>query len=194
MGIGPAQIILLQDSLLLLKEQPFSGLRMLEFGNQYAFRLGKVHVPAKLIFQWLGVKHTSIDINGKDGALKLDLGQPLPAEFTGFDVVTNFGCIEHIKGHYQAWKNIHDACQIDGIMVHALPEEGSWLGHGRVVYQIDRVRRLAFACGYRVVILRLHKERKRKGLRNLIHCCFQRTKAPFVSEQVFGDLMNGKEE
>jgi len=191
MGIGPAQMILLQDSLQLTTELVFPELQMLEFGNQYAFRLaGREQVPAKLVFQWLGVKHTSIDINGKDGALKLDLGQPLPAEFTGFDVVTNFGCIEHIKGHYQAWKNIHDACRIDGIMVHALPDEGSWPGHGRVLYRIGCVRRLAFACGYRVVILGQHKKWKRKSGRHLIHCCFQRTAAPFVSEKTFNALMH----
>ena len=194
MGIGPAQMTLLQDSMQSSTDLVFPELRMLEFGNQYAFRLGKVPVPAKLIFQWLGVDHTSIDINGRDGALKLDLGQPLPEGLTDFDVVTNFGCTEHIEGHYQAWKNMHEACRIDGIMVHALPEKGSWPGHGMVLYRLGCVRRLALACGYSIAILNRHEQWKRKSGRHLIHCCFQRTKALFVSEQVFEDLMNGKDE
>jgi len=122
------------------------------------------------------------------------LGHPLPAKFVDFDVVTNFGCTEHIKGHYHAWKNMHEACRIDGLMIHALPEEGSWLGHGRVLYQEDRVSNLAHACGYHTVILRRHEWQKRGHSENLIHCCFQRMSTPFVSEEVFEDLMHGKGE
>ena len=63
--------------------QPLVGKTMLELGNKiqqgYSF---------KKYFTRLGFEHTSVDWNGKDGALKKDLR--LPLKLGTFDMVTNY--------------------------------------------------------------------------------------------------------
>tara|TARA_Y100000004_G_C8773560_1_gene351794 strand:- start:50 stop:697 length:648 start_codon:yes stop_codon:yes gene_type:complete len=75
--------------------------------------------------------HTSMDINGKNGAVKIDLRKPI--EGLTFDVITNFGTTEHVesswpKDQYMAFKNIHDMCKVGGIMFHQVPKANNWQG------------------------------------------------------------------
>ena len=58
--------------------------------------------------------HTSIDTNGKNGALKIDLRYPVDTS-SGFifDVITNFGTTEHVESvwpedQYAVFENIHN--------------------------------------------------------------------------------------
>ena len=82
----------------------YSGLHWCELGNQ---RFGSV--AAKTVYQRKGVIHTSIDINGLDGAIPLDLDTPIPANMRQkFRVVTNYGTSEHVNNQYSAFKNVHD--------------------------------------------------------------------------------------
>jgi len=103
------------------------GLKMCELGNQKMVSNHPNSVTAKQYFSSLEVKHTSIDINGKDGALKLDLGKPI--SLSGFDVVTNLGTSEHVKNHKECFNNINNFCRVGGIIINVLPAKGSWLKH-----------------------------------------------------------------
>jgi len=63
----------------------YDGLIWCELGNQQHHNGG----VAKDVYVKLGVDHTSIDINGKDGALQIDLDFPVTDELLNrFDVVT----------------------------------------------------------------------------------------------------------
>ena len=77
---------------------------MLELGNQrirnnvqkeYKIK----EITGKQYFESLGVIHYSIDKNGKDGAIPLNLSKPITDNFwlNKFDIGTNFGTLEHIK-------------------------------------------------------------------------------------------------
>lgn len=126
----------------------YKGLKWCEFGNQGHYQGGS----AKRVYEERGVQHTSFDLNGLDGALPIDLGQPMPIIYINqFDVVTNYGTIEHINNQFQAFKNIHDICRKGGIMIQLLPLVENWPNHGRYHYSENFVKKLAQLCNYRIV-------------------------------------------
>ena len=105
-----------------------SGNRMLELGNQVM--RGKNRPPEKTgkrFFTNRGFEHTSIDINGKHGAVVLDLSKPIiKPEWNGyFDIITNLGTTEHIEpfeGQYECFKNLHNFLSEGGVLVNIVPD------------------------------------------------------------------------
>jgi len=110
------------------KEKP--RLKMLELGNQKIRSRKKYGLPrtGKEYFQNLGMEHHSIDLNGLNGALKLDLSKPID-KWTGyFDVITNMGTTEHVEpfeSQYECFKNIHNFLSVGGICVNIVPASDS---------------------------------------------------------------------
>jgi len=143
---------------------------LLELGNQairknaqvsYKINTGK----SKVYFLGMGCNHHSIDWNGLDGAIPLDLTLPVPIPkfMKYFDIVTDFGDMEHVRGledwmegvgHWNAWKNIHDMGKIDCLYVHTLPMVGSFSGHGSFHYTLKFFENLCKANDYEILILR----------------------------------------
>jgi SAM-dependent methyltransferase len=162
-----------------------AGLRMAELGNQSVRKevLG-VQVPAKKLFAAMGFEHTSIDINGKDGALSIDLRAPIarPELLGAFDLVTNFGTIEHVAGQYEAWRNVHRLAKEGGLMLHLLPAAGSWPGHCDYRYDADFVPALAKLCGYEIL---RHSTREIDRDARFVVAALRRTAAEFPSEAAF---------
>lgn len=85
----------------------------------------------------LGYGHVSIDINGLDGALPLDLREPVRPALTAlelpdqYDMLTNSGVIEHVVDNQEAaWRNAYELVKVCGVQVHVTPSAGHWLGHG----------------------------------------------------------------
>jgi hypothetical protein len=148
----------------------YSGLVWCELGNQ-----GYCKKPAKLMYRSKGVKHTSIDINGLDGALKLDLDYPVPTNLENkFDVVTNYGTSEHVTNQYSVFKNIHSMCKTKGIMIHGIPLIGNWPDHCRYYYSEQFFKKLAEACGYTVLDLRILSTVSYKTPYNLVACVLRK--------------------
>ena len=117
---------------------PLVGDSMLELGNKVKVsgRSKKEEMVYKHVFEQLGFRHVSVDMNGKNGALPLDLRKPL--NLGTFDMVTNIGTSEHVSdsnydGQIACWRNIVEAMHIGSVMVSITPLEGSvkWLHHGR---------------------------------------------------------------
>ena len=101
----------------------FKGLKMCELGNQsYQLPDGK-QITAKEFFTSKEVQHTSIDWNGKDGVLSIDMNKPITDArlLNGFDVITNIGMTEHVENQYQCFKNIHNLCKTGGYFIHMVP-------------------------------------------------------------------------
>lgn len=88
-------------------------------------------------FTHIGWKHVSIDLNGKGGALPLDLQKPINVEAIGgpFDVVTNFGTSEHVDEQRPCWENIHALLKVGGHLISSTPLD--WPRHGRWYPQRD---------------------------------------------------------
>jgi hypothetical protein len=132
-----------------------------ELGNQWTYEYGKPVHPAKQSYQAQGVQHTSIDINGRDGALKLNLENPIPSKLKGvFDVVTNYGTTEHINNQSAAFQNIDALCAVDGVMIHVLPlaMKGNYPNHCRYHYTALFPVQLAELARYELVDSRLIAE------------------------------------
>jgi hypothetical protein len=138
-----------------LLDLPTRGLVVCELGNQHTG--WKFEVPVKTVLEWLGAVHTSIDLNGLDGAWRHDLSKPLPLPLIGqFDLVTNAGTTEHVctsndfRDQWQAFRSIHDLAKPRAAIMHVVPgEQGFHCGCG-YAYTHGFLRDLARACKYQV--------------------------------------------
>lgn len=141
----------------------FDGKKMLELGNQRISRSQGIRErTGKAYFTKLGVDHTSLDFNGKDGAVPLDLSQLIDKpEWQGhFDIITNSGTTEHVEPfetQFDCFTNLHNWLKPGGIIVHIVParEEleatGRWENHCNNYYSKEFFEVLARGCGYEVV-------------------------------------------
>jgi hypothetical protein len=138
------------------------------------------YLVSKHLFEKLGVEHVSVDLNGDDGALELDLtkdfrNQPQDKSvnlyndpnaklelgeynkyYEYFDVVTNCGTTEHIDnqfGHnnYMGWKNLHNLLRVDGLHFSSLPALGYWHEHCNIYYNRDFFEKLCKFCNYKLL-------------------------------------------
>lgn len=106
---------------------------MLELGNKKNGR-----VSYKMWFEHLGLQHISVDINGEDGALPIDLRHPLKSALVArglpaqYDMVTNIGTTEHVvDSQDRLWSNILDVLIAPrGVLVSITPLPGDWYWHG----------------------------------------------------------------
>lgn len=90
-----------------------------------------------------GYKTEIFDLNHQDLA---------DADKGAFDAVFNFGTTEHLLNQFNAFKVIHEACAVGGIMYHDLPMTG-WLDHGYFCYNPMLFAHLAEANGYEILRL-----------------------------------------
>jgi hypothetical protein len=122
-----------------------AGLKVIEFGNNGVNINAQVHsiphpngtggVIGKISNEYYPkhykIEMVSLDINGLNGAWKVDLSKPVKHdELQGADIVTDLGTTEHIKNLYGAFKNAFNMCKVGGLMMHANPETGSFANHG----------------------------------------------------------------
>lgn len=91
----------------------------------------------------------AIDFSGTSTAWKYDLNQPLPP-LGNFDLVINNGTAEHIFDIAQVFRSMHDACEVDGLMIHEGPFTG-WQDHGFYCLQPTLFYDIAAANGYEIV-------------------------------------------
>jgi len=108
------------------------GASILELGN----KKNSVGVY-KPFLESLGYRHVSVDINGLDGAIPLDLREPVRPELAAlglpieYDVLTNSGVIEHvIPNQAAAWRNAFELVKVGGVQIHVTPAAGHWIAHG----------------------------------------------------------------
>jgi len=111
------------------------GAKMMELGNQYIRSdLAKSTncKTGKEYWGSMGCFHLSIDINRKNGAMVVDLREPIdPKFFELFDIVTNIGvsCCIQADRQKQCFSNIGRITKSQGRMIHVVPGPGSkWSG------------------------------------------------------------------
>jgi len=142
-----------------VKEDEYHNVFMCELGNQVLKpkkpELWCGHSTGKQYFSSFGIQHTSLDTNGKHGALKINLCEPIGNQqdslVQNFDIVTNFGTSEHVKNQFMCWKNIHDLCKDSAIMVHVVPNTNRKGRHGLCAYSIDFFLKFAEAAEYQII-------------------------------------------
>jgi len=149
---------------------------LLELGNQHIRRnvrkKYKINfIISKEYFESLGCKHVSIDWNAKEGSIPLDLSKPINDKklYNKFDIITNFGTLEHIIngdycGQWQAWKNIHDMAKKETIFIHSLPLINSWPTHCKIHYKPEFITNLAKENNYEILFFEQTKLGTKKAL------------------------------
>lgn len=142
------------------------GRRMLELGNQLIRGDFAAEKTGKEYFENRGVEHVSVDLNGKHGALRLDLTKP--EDFTDwqgyFDIVTNSGTSEHLepkRGQYECFLIIHNCLKAGGIAIHLIPDiyeletKGCWKNTANNYYSHDFFRMLTRNNDYKLISLEI---------------------------------------
>lgn len=149
---------------------PFAGKSMLELGNQFLYvwskpwpeypdrfvdpNNGQKLPVSKQLWQTMGLHHTSIDLNGQDGALPYDLSVKLPLlDKEHFEVLTDFGTSEHVPNLWQCLKNLHDHSRPGSIFFHVNPLTGNWPGHGLHYRMPEFYQRFASVARYEIMSL-----------------------------------------
>ena len=136
------------------------NLKMLELGDQEIMRSPTISVKTgKEYFSNLGFDHTSVDLNGKNGALKKDLTKPEDFDQwkNHFHIITNSGTTEHVEPYesqYDCFKILHHCLKVGGVIIHAIPDSdclNKWRGHCKFYYNHDFFYTLAQNCGYDIL-------------------------------------------
>src|SRR5690606_13935982 len=144
------------------------GESMLELGNKKNER-----GVYKTEFEALGFRHISVDLNGKDGALRKDLQRPV--KLGQFDMVTNFGTTEHVATQEPAWRNAIEATR--RVFVSTTPAPGSWRHHGKWYPTEEFYRDLARLNGFAVELL--YRDGTAKGKELICARLVRRDTVPF---------------
>ena len=143
------------------------GKTMLELGNQIIRNDVNIHESTgKEYYTNRGCIHTSIDLNGKDSSLMIDLSKPFPNKQWSnyFDIITNSGTTEHVepkKAQYTVFKNIHDSMKVGGISVHMVPDikeletKGKWKNHCKNYYSAEFFQMLAIENKYEIIAMKI---------------------------------------
>jgi SAM-dependent methyltransferase len=170
----------------------FPGGRVCELGAQNLYiKESPAGWPyAHELYESLGAElYNCIDLNGENKAIIQDLSKPLDLEDSYvFDFVTNFGTSEHVSCLYNCFKNIHNLCVENGIIICENPKTGNWPGHGfhymTEAFYID----LAAACGYEILEIGEHPAVGNVTDGWNIYCVMKKGKGKFMSKAKFEKL------
>lgn len=146
---------------LVLAGKPLPQLAIAELGNQRVKTvpgsgMRRMQSHGSLL-RHFGAAYICLDINGRDGALPVDLSQPWPPDvserYAGWaDIVTNFGTSEHVSaGQFEAFRTMHRLCRVGGLLVHAVPASGTCRRHGSWKYTVEWFQQLAATNRYEVI-------------------------------------------
>ena len=132
--------------------------------------------------------YISLDLHQNDKVTIFDLSEFRPNAFN-VDIITNFGTSEHVEfeeGQYNCWKNMHHWLKLNGILIHLIPEIGSWKGHCRY-YTDERFFQNFEKYGYQIKEL-FHYE-NHNGKMNW--CVMKKiNNIPFMEQETFYDYMH----
>jgi len=179
-------------------ELGWNGIKVCELGDQRMkwneYKLGKKWVLAQ------GAReHISIDMNGRNGALRMDLSKRINKWHNYFDMVTNYGTAEHVNnGIYICFLNIHNFVKKHGVMVHAGPPAGCCPWHSPYHYEPWFFSKLAEIAGYRHVMSEVRvvagrtKDQPEKDRSLVCSVLIKEEDTPFISKKDFKNI-NGIE-
>lgn len=121
-----------------IKDRLIPGIKILELGDQLLWWKqccgcsvnwgNSAGQHFKNVFSHLDV--TSIDLNGVNGSLQVNLSKPVPDWLVGqYDLITNLGTSEHVQNQYHLWKNVFDMVKLGGLIINDVPLKDNWPDH-----------------------------------------------------------------
>ncbi|MFT2111652.1 hypothetical protein [Marinomonas sp. 2405UD68-3] len=107
---------------------------------------------ANKIYQYWGLEYFSIDYSGENNCINIDLNTDIINDKykNSFSVVTNFGTTEHIFNQANCFISAHNACAVDGIIIHVVPFQKN-NEHGFYNYQPNFFFSLALSNNYEIL-------------------------------------------
>jgi hypothetical protein len=145
--------------------------KIAELGSQYVMEeeWGGYGPPYfKDVFSNLNI--TSFDINGENGAVKLNLSNDVSNNYWNqYDVVTNFGTTEHVKDQHTCWKNIFNMTKPGGIVISEIPKKENWKGHCK--YFFDESTFESLSKDFKILDI---QDVHYSGSGNLIYCVLEK--------------------
>ena len=112
----------------------YKGMRILEFGNK---KTGKQLYRDEYLLNGASTYH-SVDINGEDGAIPIDLRRDDAADeiktktgYNSFDFITNIGTSEHVTIQKSFYKCVHELMHEGTYVVHWTPQAKKRIEHSR---------------------------------------------------------------
>ena len=145
---------------------------VIDLGAQNDYR-GAV-LPAPYISEWyrrMGYDYRCIDLNGENGAYKINLGvfdlwenKYELLNHTPVSLIVDAGTSEHVGKDgrfdwgsiYNCWLWKHNLLMRGGIMYNENPKTGNWPGHGFNYYSIEFYRELERFSDYEIVDIGEH--------------------------------------
>lgn len=97
------------------------------------------------------IEYHAIDVCPAPATEIIDLNwQAIPDHLRGrFDIVLNFGTLEHVIGQTNSLVFLHDALKVGGIFLHQPPSIG-WVNHGYFAYHPQFFRDISKSNGYEI--------------------------------------------
>lgn len=193
MGLDLSYMNYIQNELVNVFGENWNGLTMLELGNQHITQgEGCDFLTGKDYYSNKGFEHISIDMNGEDGALPLDLRNPdlFAQYFNSVDVLTNSGTTEHVEPYetqYECFSILHNCVKVGGIMIHIVPDvyeldnHGSWAGHCTNYYCDEFFTTFAKDCGYEVLSSTVIRGNRAVCLKKTLDLPFMQDRQKFLS-------------
>lgn len=117
---------------------------------------GPAPTNAAELYARYGLKHyLCIDAGGSDTEHKLiaDLNRPIKEQkpdIQTFDIVTNLGTSEHCFDQVGVFRNVHDLCEVNGLIIHNLCSQGL-VNHGYYNYHPRFAFEMAQANQYQIL-------------------------------------------
>lgn len=121
------------------------------YGGEELQRMADRAFAAKL-FQRAGFSYKAVDIARYANTLQIDLNRGLLPFWhrRRYALVMNCGTTEHVLNQLNAFRLIHDACKVGGLMYHGVPMAGMF-EHGLVSYSPKFFVQLVAANSYETV-------------------------------------------
>lgn len=95
-------------------------------------------------------EYKCFDMNGENSAIVHDLNEPFEQNeyFERFDVVTDFGCAEHVFNVSEVFRTMHKVCKPNGLFVHC---QQMYNTNGYYLFDPAYYEDLAAANGYEIL-------------------------------------------
>lgn len=162
---------------------------ILILGCQNMYNTEDYGQTADFFFGMQGYPVRVLDICGCQGSEIADLREDLKLD-PDYSLILQHGTIEHCecKSLYQVFKNIHEACQVNGTMIHENPKTGNWPGHGFHYFTAEFYVQLSDAMGYCLTVEEEPAMGNTTDGWNVCAVLIKREEFPFMTEAKFNKI------
>jgi len=167
MGLHRKNIKYFEEITEILGYKTFQNLRLCQLGDSYIRRDAKQYLletknssfgqsrRATDYYQKLGFKVNTIDLGigpekVRSDVLRYDLCKPIK-NVGEFDFVIDLGTGEHIENQYELFRNIHNLCKVNGVIIRCNPSIRWGRPHGLYYYTFLFYQELAHTFDYEIV-------------------------------------------